>query len=307
MYKTSLPEFPNFVALELDHRTIIEDITHRFPAYSDFNFISLFSWDTEAGINLSVLNNNLVVRFNDYETNEIFLSFIGTHKLAETIPTLLDYCHKHHLPVELRLIPQSTVNELPNEILKNYTVTESRNNHDYILSVKKICELGSDYHRKRKVINSFIKNHDNAIEHGVLDLELASTIADIKQVMEDWKTHRKASHQDAQKEFTAINRTLSHAKSLNIKAYGLHIDGRLVAFTLFEIAPENVAIFHFTKANIQFKGVFEYIKYVLCKYLETLDVQYINIEQDLGIEGLRQAKESYKPVKFLKKYTVSPK
>ena len=57
------------------------------------------------------------------------------------------------------------------------------------------------------------------------------------------------------------------------------------------------------KALASYKGSFQYINYAFAGYLPEY-IEFINREQDLGDEGLRQAKMTYKPIKFIKKYRI---
>jgi len=109
------------------------------------------------------------------------------------------------------------------------------------------------------------------------------------------------------KESIAIERCLAHAHDLDIEGYGVCIDDQLVAFIIFELASGATAMLHFGKADYKFPGASDYMKIELAKHLNKIDIKFMNIEQDLGIEGLRADKQSYKPVEFLKKYTLSEK
>lgn len=63
-----ISEFPQFKKLELADKKDIEKFTSKFPPYSDFNFVSMWSWDIRGEMRVSQLNGNLVVRFTDYLT-----------------------------------------------------------------------------------------------------------------------------------------------------------------------------------------------------------------------------------------------
>ncbi len=73
-----------------------------------------------------------------------------------------------------------------------------------------------------------------------------------------------------------------------------------------ELALGRMWVTHFEKAvaRDQYKGIYQYINQA---FVSTLPEKYelINREQDLGDPGLRQAKESYKPVGFVKKYRAA--
>jgi hypothetical protein len=62
---------------------------------------------------------------------------------------------------------------------------------------------------------------------------------------------------------------------------------------------------HFEKAIDTYKGVFQYINQNFAASLPE-SFTYINREQDLGDEGLRQAKLTYRPAGFVRKHTGRP-
>ena len=80
-----IPTFPNFKKLEISDKKEVEEYTSNFPPYSDFNFTSLWAWDTNEKRMISKLNGNLVVQFTDYITCEPFFSFLDYSSHSNTI------------------------------------------------------------------------------------------------------------------------------------------------------------------------------------------------------------------------------
>ena len=84
----------------------------------------------------------------------------------------------------------------------------------------------------------------------------------------------------------------------------LYVQGIPVAWCMAELTVRNtIAVVHFEKARTDFRGSYQYINYAFANSLPE-HVLYINREQDLGDEGLRRAKMSYKPERFIKKYRL---
>ena len=59
-------------AIEHTHRQYVEAFTRHHPPYSDFNFLSMWSWDTDGILRIGEINGNLAVRFADYVTGSPF-------------------------------------------------------------------------------------------------------------------------------------------------------------------------------------------------------------------------------------------
>ena len=75
------------------------------------------------------------------------------------------------------------------------------------------------------------------------------------------------------------------------------------AFTFGERAGKNTAVIHVEKADPDIRGLYTAINKEYIAH-EWPDVTYINREEDMGKEGLREAKESYKPAFMVKKYNT---
>lgn len=300
----SVANFPEFSKLDIKHKDELREIAEQFPSYSDFNFVSLFTWDVDGEVEISDLNGNLVMKFTDYNDGSAFLTFLGTNQLLHTIEQLLDYCKDNNLPEELKLIGEAIVHAIPKEEKHKYLIKEDRDNHDYILSAANMSDIGNFHPKKRTKYNYFMREYGEKHQLTELDLDDPDTLQDIRQMLIDWQGVRGKESAEIKREFTAIEKCLEHSKVLNILGYGTYVDDKLIAFTLFELIHEKTAMLHFGKTNISFKGSNEHLQHNLAKYLNSLDVELMNNEQDMGIEGLRKSKESSLPIYFLKKYTV---
>src|SRR5262249_54456852 len=101
--RISIPRFPDFKRLAVEDQYEIEQWVKQFEPYSDFNFVSMWSWNTTGDFEVSWVGDNLAVIFNDYSTNQRFLSFIGVDEVDVTARTLLGYARSRGLVEELRL------------------------------------------------------------------------------------------------------------------------------------------------------------------------------------------------------------
>ena len=111
---------------------------------------------------------------------------------------------------------------------------------------------------------------------------------------------------DLHSEDYAIHGAMTHFEELDFKGGAVQIDSRIEAFSLGETLNDDTAVIHIEKANPDIPGLYAAINHLFCSNTFS-GMMYINREQDLGMEGLRKAKESYYPHHMVSKYTIYPK
>lgn len=303
---TLIPFFPKLKKVTLDDKKIIDTYIHRHAPYSDYYFASLWSWNINNTIQIASLHNNLVIKFRDYITGEKFYSFFGNNQINQTIHTLIEKAESEGISPHLKLVPEHNFHLADFQSIKmKYHILEDENNFDYLLSVDKISAMvGKKLHHKRKLLRRFERQHS-----GKIDIQAVSDAETQKKIIAlffKWQNKTDKDRKKNHNELNALLRLFHDSSYFDAKAMLLYVNNNLIGFSIFEIINAYFAISSFQKADIAYEGVYEQLNFRMAQYLKEHKCSYINIEQDLGIEGLRRAKKDYDP-EYLKKYIISKK
>lgn len=298
-----IPDFPKFKPLELSDQFEVEQWVKRFPPYSDFNFVSLWSWNTTGGIALSWLNDNLVVRFTDYGNGECFLSFLGTNEADRTAAALLEFARAQGFPPELRLLPEETARALtPN---RDLALRPAPEHDDYVLSVASWSSMaGGRFRNKRNEIAKFERAHGPSVRP--IDLGDPAVQRAITEVFGRWAVQRERSGRgETTLEALAVRRVFTLHRPGDLLGFGVFVGETLVAYSINERLGNGYAMGHHWKADPAFPGAYSLLLRESCRVFARHGVTLLNIQQDLGEPGLATAKQLYRPALRLHKYCLA--
>lgn len=104
-------------------------------------------------------------------------------------------------------------------------------------------------------------------------------------------------------EIDAIKDLFSELHFFDLKSIAIYVDGDLAGFSVGEKVNEKMAVIHVERGEIDYKGIYAFLnrKFLIESFA---DIEFVNRQEDTGNAGLRKAKESYHPVKMVKKYLI---
>ncbi len=183
----------------------------------------------------------------------------------------------------------------------NYDISPVRDAFDYIYLREDLANLsGKKYHSKRNHIASFKKQFNWHFE-----MINEQNKYEVLQCAKQWY----AENNDRMDEYMAFEKEgvktiLENMSLLKVSGGAIYVDDKVVAFTLGSPINDNVYDIHIEKALKDYATAYTVINNEFTKTL--VDYKYINREDDMGLEGLRKAKLSYKPEILLKKFSCIP-
>ena len=281
-----IPEYPKTTEITLDIRDLIHPVFQTLPeGISEFSFANIYLFRKTHNYKISKFNENQFILLGNDENKYFFMLPLGLPD-KNSLELLFENFHL------MKAVSENQVAQLEN---MGYSVIEDRDNFDYLYSRDELGKLaGRKFHKKKNLVNAFLNKY--SFEGKPL---LEENIGDALEILENWKEQR-----DDPGDYEAAKEALEKSEELQLCGGIYYVEGEPAAYTLGEeLAQGKSFVIHFEKALGHYKGIYQFVNKCFAAILpEKYD--YINREQDIGNEGLRQAKMSYRPVGFVKKYRV---
>jgi hypothetical protein len=177
-----------------------------------------------------------------------------------------------------------------------YAVTEDRDNFDYLYHREQLTTLaGRALQRKRNLVHAFERAHD---DYRSLPLS-PELVPDALAVLEGWREHARD-----QADYAPSRDALLHMAEFGLQGRISYVGGQAAAYALGEpIGAPGMFVVHYEKTFPDIKGLYQVINRDFVRAMPP-EITVVNREQDLDDPGLRQAKMTYRPFDFVKKYRV---
>ena len=282
----------------------------------EWSAINLLTWN-RYGLEYAVVKGYLVLRFLydgqfthtmplppvPENTEHPRLTDTGEGCLECVVRALRDVCFALHQPFSITNLNQRDIDFLqrtfPGEFQFSEPLTER---YDYICLREKIITLeGKEMRPKRQHLYQFPRFYP---DHEYRPLE-QTLFPDCLRLLQQWSDNAETlghiqGHDSKVMERESISHVFNHWERFGAIGGALYVDGKMVAFTYGVPINGNTFDLCVEKADIAYKGVYTVVRHEFMKQIPE-QYTYINLEEDMGLPGLRRAKSSYHPAYQIKK------
>jgi hypothetical protein len=179
-----------------------------------------------------------------------------------------------------------------------FLLSASRDDADYLYPAENFRRYeGALLRKKRSLMRQLLAVH--TIEAFSLD---AARLDDAKRILHGWMSDKAKSAGEADEE--SCLDALHLWKRFGMESRIFYADGNPAGFILTQRLAENCAVVRFAKGSDTYRGIYQYMFHQYAVE-NAAWLQWINFEQDLGLENFRQTKKSYQPSELLAKYRVA--
>lgn len=292
----------DFKPITPNDKSLYEPYLHNAKSRGcELTFANLCSW----GHQQATIYENHLVLFSCFHGHYMYPYPLGKEDKKTVLDAILADAKERKIPLRLTSLNAADKETLETLYPGMFRFYYNPDSFDYVYDINDLADLsGRKYHRKRNHYKRFQKNFPN---YSIEPIS-ASLLPDIKEFCIKWYADKASENpdNDFDMEQTALFKVLDSYDSLGMEGLVLYDNDRLLAITLGSQMTCDTFDVQFEKALSDADGAYaaincEFARYIRHKYPH---ISFLDREEDMGIEGLRKAKQSYYPQHQIEKYSA---
>lgn len=289
----------NFKKPEIsDKKWVDECLMHAGSMSCEYTFGTTFIWAEAYNSEICRYKDFFICRFG-HSGNISYSLPLGEGDFTDAINQIINDAKERGVIPKIYGVTKGYLSMLQEAFTGQFTYIENRGFSDYIYSTEKMANLsGKKYHSKRNHITNFKKNNPD----WKFERINSSNIPECIELHKKWLEEKgEDDNEDYSEEYEAVLTAFNNYEELGFVGGLIRVNGEVIAYTMGE--PQvNASCFvsHFEKAPAEMQGAYAIINQEFTKNC-LREYEYVNREEDLGLEGLRKAKLSYRPEIILDK------
>jgi uncharacterized protein len=286
----------DFKPLTIAKKEMFDSFLRKYPQESsEYLLTTLISWGHYTPAHVTVRDGRLII-MTMKDGKPYFRPPIG-EKDVRLLRDLLDLCR--HEGGEMPLVGvEKGAKEWIGSVHPGIVWVADTGAFDYVYLTDDLARLaGQGYRIQRGHVNRFRKSYRYSVE------EVSRVNAkDVDDFLKRWcAEHGCDENHLLEAEVTALKYCMANFSQLGLSGIAIRIDGGIQALAVYEPLGADTASIHFEKGIQGYEGIYPAINNETAMLLSGR-FKYLNRQSDLGVPGLRTAKERLHPHHMVELY-----
>lgn len=282
----------NSEPLNISHRELLEERFKKIqPVLSEYSFANLYLFRHLHDYRVITFKKEVYIQGKTRD-NVIFL-------MPTTSPTDASIELLKEVATQAQILFPIQESWLTTYMKFFLNVSFSEADSDYIFSINKLAHYpGRHLSKKRNLVKQLFNTHEVKTE------DISEKLDDANEILEQWRLEHNENF--TQTDYASCLEALKLFIELHLHGRIIYVDQKPAGFIMGQWISTDCYTAHFSKATRTIKGIYQYLYQHLALSIEG-SCSWINLEQDLGVPAIHDAKHSYLPDKLERKWRIQLK
>lgn len=264
----------------------------------EFSFANVYLWGRQRA---ALLHDHIVI-FSQFNRRSVYPFPLGEGDKRAVIDAIIADAQARGIPCRITGLVGNEKQLLEDLYPGRFRFHCDRGAYDYVYDIHDLADLkGKKYHGKRNHCHRFLDAYPNYAVEPISDENMPAVL----RMVDRWFDERMAADAegDYHMERAALTKALRDREALQMDGLALRHGEEVLAMTLGSRLSSDTFDVQFEKARADAEGAYPMINREFARYLREKypELRFLNREEDMGLEGLRRAKESYQPHHMVEK------